>query len=85
MTEGGQSALDGGDVVGLAVEHDLLAGNDVLLVQQPFDLGVVDAPQPCTGEGHGSGNMPSPGLAMQAPAVVCGQRPHIDDRQVPDR
>ena len=46
VAELGQPGSDGRDVVGVAVEDDLLAGDDVLRVQQPCDLGVVDARQP---------------------------------------
>ncbi len=82
VAERGEPAPHGRHVVGRAVEDDLLAGDDLLRVQQADDLGVVDARQPGARERDRSGDVTPPGLAVQAPAVVRVERPHVDDRQV---
>ena len=82
VAEVGQPASERRDVVGVAVEDDLAAGDDVLRVQQPHDLGVVDARQPGARKRDSSRDVTASSLSVRAPAVVRVQRPDVDDRQV---
>ena len=83
VAQADQPAPEHRHVIGLVpVEDDLATGNDVLLVQQSLDLDLVDALQPRGGKGDSSRDVTASRLARQSPAVVGGQRPDVDDRQV---
>ncbi len=59
VVEVGEPGSHGRNVCGVAVEDDLLVGDDTFLVKEPYDLGVVDARKPCAGKRDGSGNVPT--------------------------
>ena len=64
-----------------AVDDDPAARQDALLVEDPLDLGCVDACQPGAGERDGAWNVSTACLAVEAPAVVGGERANVDDRR----
>jgi len=66
----------------VAVEDDLSAGNDVFRVQQPCDLGVIDARQPGARKRDSSRDVTPSSLSVRAPAVVRVQSPDVDDCQI---
>jgi hypothetical protein len=77
-----QPSLDRRDVVGGTVEGDFSAGNDVLGVEKPHNLGVVDAHQPRARKGDSSPDVTSSRVSLPAPAVICVQWSDVDDHQV---
>jgi hypothetical protein len=81
VTQLGQRRPEGRDVLGIAVQHDLSAEDDVLRLEQAIDLGVVDACEPRARERDGSLDVTSASFPVRAPAVVGRQPPDIDDRQ----
>ena len=80
VVELGEPGSHGRNVCGVAVEDDLLVGDDTFLEQKPCDLGVVDARQPRAGKRDGSGNVATSSFA-QPPAVVRVERTNVDDGQ----
>src|SRR5439155_12776532 len=76
-----QPGLDRQDVLGtIAVEDDLTAGNDALRVEQPFELGIVDAAQPTARESDRARDVTPSSLSARPPAVVGRQSPDVNDR-----
>ena len=68
--EGGKPGLEGAGIVrAVAVDDDRSAGLDALRVEEPPDLGVVDARQPRDREGNRARDVPAAGLGAEAPPV----------------
>ena len=65
----------------VAVDHDGTAGLNALRSEEAFDLGRIHGSQPIPRERHSARDMAAADLASEAPAVVRGQRAHVDDRQ----
>jgi hypothetical protein len=66
----------------IAVEDDLTIGENALRVEQPFELRIVDAAEPTVREGDGPRDVTPSSLSARPPAVVRGERPDIDDREL---
>src|SRR5919201_668463 len=66
----------------IAVEDDLPARKNTFRVEQPLDVGAVDAVQPGAREGDGSRDVSAPSLSTTTPAVVAGQRADVDDGEI---
>ena len=71
----------GGVVRAVAVDDDVAAGDDPLLVEEAPDLGLVDDVEPGGREGDGARDVAAARLAVPAPAVVGGERADVDDGQ----
>jgi len=77
-----QASGDGPGIIPVdAVDDDFAPRNDALLTEDALDLRRVDAGEPRARERDGARDMATARLVGQAPAVVPGQRPGVDDRQ----
>ena len=78
-----QARRDRPGIVGLgAVDDDVPPGDDALLVEDPADLGLIDAGEPGARERDGTREVAATGFAVEAPAVVAGQWTSIDHGQL---
>ncbi len=82
VTELGQSRVESRRVLGaVAVDHDRAVERDALREKETLDLGLVDAAQPGRREDRRAWDVAAACLALEAPAVVGGDRADIDDGQ----
>src|SRR5438874_3429219 len=65
----------------IAIEGDLATGKDPLRTQQPFNLRIINAFEPCAGKSNRSRNVTASSRPAQAPTVVGGQVTDVDDRK----
>src|SRR5215208_7124228 len=78
-----EAGVHGCDVLGRrAIHDDVTARCEALRQEEAIDLRRVDAADPRCGECDGTGDVAPTRLAVEPPAVVGGERPDIDDREV---
>jgi hypothetical protein len=65
----------------IAVDHDRPCRVDVLIDEEAVDLGLVDRGEPALREGDRARDVAASRGLREAPTVVGGKRPHVDDGQ----